>query len=132
MNNDGFTLIEMQVAIFVFSVTIFLLNNLLISSNWQISSNFNSQITFLISSVQKELRQTLELECHDQTMILEKYDGDLIKYEVVNDNLVRTLNGSGHEIVMYDVPSFELNEKENICVINTTEKEIIIGEILNE
>ncbi|MDO5456952.1 MAG: competence type IV pilus minor pilin ComGF [Atopococcus tabaci] len=128
-NDEGFTLIEALISLFVVSLSLFLMNSLLLNiqtvipkidhqkqAEWHV---FLHQLPYEIEGYQLELADNREL-------LFTSDEGSKIYIYLRNGRVVKQVNYEGHQPLLMDVKSIQYqNYEENLINVNV---EFLTGE----
>jgi competence protein ComGF len=124
LNNRGFTLAEMLVAFSIFCLLASFLPAMIhIFMNERPMEKRLQQMEWavFISQIKKEMRMCQKITIVNQKIVLEK-DGQMIVYEPYGGNLRRRVDQKGHEILLQNIHSLELEKLVNGVLIKLKDR----------
>lgn len=126
--NDGFTLLEALLSLFIMSFLLFLLINFSFTIKKSIhEGKEQKELTMLVAHMQEDLIESKKSSIFKNKLNLMKYNKEKVTYEFKNKELVRKVNGKGYEIVLQDIEGVAFYKKNNLIKMN-----IFYGDKINE
>ncbi|WP_198510234.1 competence type IV pilus minor pilin ComGF [Bacillus solitudinis] len=123
-DEKGFTLLESLLAltIFLMIVSLFPLVMKTVQTSLLSSSTSNLESTIFFNQLAHEVKESIHLSSYDQTLKLEKGNGDVITIERISSGVIRRLrNGTGHVQMLSEVKEFKCHIVESFvdCQVKT-------------
>lgn len=105
----GFTLIECMLSLFILMVVVSLLLMLFKVSAFDrdIHYLFRNQAHLFFEQIEGEIHSASTIQAAGTTLLLNHSNGDVAVYELLNSNLRRRLNWTGHEVLLGDVKNVQ-------------------------
>lgn len=123
LNESGFTLIEVLLALSILSVIVFYMGPIFQTVlNNQVSENALQAMEWEVFWMQmkKEIRVASKAEVVSGRLVLTK-DGETIYYEKYNSLLRRRVNSLGHEILLQNVSNYQVSVLPNSVRVTVTD-----------
>ncbi|MGG1679837.1 competence type IV pilus minor pilin ComGF [Neobacillus sp. NRS-1170] len=115
LNDKAFTLIEVLIALSIFSVLAFFMMpifQILLNSNDSKAELQTMEWEVFCSQIKKEIRLSTKAQVISGRLILTK-DADTIQYEKYDSDLRRRVNSTGHEILLQNVAQYSFTIQNN-------------------
>jgi competence protein ComGF len=111
-NNKGYTLLEMLIVLSLFlMISSFFPLLFSVLSKWidQPSSLHPFEWEVATAQIAMDVREAKKIVILEGMMTLEGFNQDVISYELYENMLRRTVNGTGHEVVLQNIASAEFS-----------------------
>ncbi|MDN3016519.1 competence type IV pilus minor pilin ComGF [Paenibacillus sp. BSR1-1] len=115
LNNKAFTLIEVLIALSIFSVLAFFMMpifQILFNSKDSQAELQSLEWEVFCNQIKKEIRLSTKAQVISGRLILTK-DGETIQYEKYGSNLRRRVDSTGHEILLQNVSQYSFSIQNN-------------------
>lgn len=132
-NNKGFTLLEGLMGMFVMSVLVMLILQMVLVLNDTMISYYNKrQDTLFIMQANRDFFKSQNTYVKDNILYFETYDKETITYEKSEDKIIRQVNNAGYEVILSNIESAKFYEENNKFYLevkhnNEQEKILYIG-----
>ncbi len=113
-NNNGFTLLEALLGLFVMAILVLLIMQATLLLNSIMYDNYNSRQTVLFSiQTNRDIFAAKDIYTTNQQLVIDKYSGDQVTYLEKNNKLIRKVNDKGHEIILNNVDKIYFENYHN-------------------
>jgi competence protein ComGF len=123
--DKGFTFIEMLVSLVIFTILATLVLQLFLVINTQLNKESSIQPLeweIFINQLKREVRKSNVQEV-DNGKILLQVDSNVVTIEKYQNMLRRRVNGTGHQILLQNITSFQPKMEGNKIVITVSDEE---------
>ncbi|MFV0287949.1 MAG: competence type IV pilus minor pilin ComGF [Mycoplasmatales bacterium] len=116
LNNQGYTLIEALMSLFIFAIVIVSLLNFLNVTKTNLDNNYNfKEVSLFFSQIQEDFLESKKIKVKSsQELILNNYLNEEIEYKYDRNRLIRQKNHKGYEIMLNNVQSLEFYTKKHL------------------
>ena len=122
LKNDGFTLIEMLFALGLFSLlSVFMTSALANITDWHVydmNNNSRMEWNIFIRQLDLEVQFASDFTIPKSNILSMNKEDEKITYETYYNMVRRRVGGTGHEVVLQNIKSFQVNKENEILTIS--------------
>lgn len=130
MNKSGHIIIELLLSIVVFAIIMLIILQIIVMLKAEVNlSQSNTDNLLLVKRAQNDLEFCKEIESLEP-FTCELYNREKLKYELTNQDLVRSINNKGYEVVASGVDQITVTGENPLTVeIQKSKKKttVVIG-----
>lgn len=115
MSDRGFTLLDTLMGMFVMGFLLILLSTmtLLLKDNY-FENNERREVLLFIMQIQNDFLETKKINNSSSKLSLNFYNKKNITYKMINDKLIRQVNGKGYEVVVNNLEKCIFGYKDEV------------------
>ena len=115
LTHKGYTLLESIIGMFVLSIIILQIMNLVLVMNKSNIENYHTKnISLLINKIDEDFLLAKEIKINANKLEINTLKDEKIVYKIENNKLKRTINEMGNEILIYNIKSGYFFNKNGI------------------
>lgn len=130
MNKSGHIIIELLLSIVVFAIIMLIILQIIVMLKAEVNlSESNTDNLLLVKRAQNDLEFCKEIESLEP-FTCELYNREKLKYELTNQDLVRSINNKGYEVVASGVDQITVADENPLTVEiqkSKKKKALVIG-----